>query len=58
MEKIEDKKHDIQYSLHFKKNTNMRHKYCLQAFQIRDEDFNSIFKELPLDEKLIVGMYY
>jgi hypothetical protein len=30
--------------------------FSLQGFQIRDEDFTVIFKDLPLNEQLIIGM--
>ena len=29
----------------------------VQNFQIRDEDFNQIFPNIPSDEQLIVGMH-
>lgn len=31
--------------------------FSLQSFQIRDEDFNQIFPNIPSDEPLIIGMH-
>ncbi len=50
----------VKRTVHFSstKTTNRLDKdFSTQGFQIRDEDFSTIFSDLPSDEKLIIGKY-